>query len=191
MCKIWATPSPVSVKIWRPPHHIWTETCDLSLRIGFLIIKDYQCGSSAFVHQNCLISVSVSFYCNFIYITKCKLNTQWVNECSLTKIDNKINNLAYPSSSTQSSPSGVFWDKTKGTNRIVNRPFIQYCSKPLKRDDLEGRGGREGGLLTALSILPVDQPCIWEVTCGLRMGLVPLCWEPNTFSWLKKNIGVR
>ena len=39
-----------------------------------------------------------------------------------------------------------------------------YCSKPLKPGDLEGRGGREGGLLMALSVLPVDQPSTWEVT---------------------------
>ena len=39
-----------------------------------------------------------------------------------------------------------------------------YCSKPLKLGDLEGRGGREGGLLMALSVLPVDQPSIREVT---------------------------
>ena len=40
--------------------------------------------------------------------------------------------------------------------------------------DLEGRGGREGGLLTALSILPVDQPCIWRVTYGSTDGLSPI-----------------
>ena len=40
--------------------------------------------------------------------------------------------------------------------------------------DLEGRGGREGGLLTALSILPVDQPCIREVTCGSPDRLSPI-----------------
>ena len=36
---------------------------------------------------------------------------------------------------------------------------------------LTGRGGREGGLLTALSVLPVDQPCIWEVTYGSTDGI--------------------
>ena len=41
-------------------------------------------------------------------------------------------------------------------------------------DDLEGRGGREGGLLTALSVLPVDQPCIQEVNCGYTDGLGPI-----------------
>ena len=40
--------------------------------------------------------------------------------------------------------------------------------------DLEGIGGREGGLLTALSILPVDQPCIQEVTCGSTDGISPI-----------------
>ena len=40
--------------------------------------------------------------------------------------------------------------------------------------DLEGRGGREGGLLTALSVLPVDQPCIQEVTYGSTNGLSPI-----------------
>ena len=46
--------------------------------------------------------------------------------------------------------------------------------KPLKLDDLEGRGGREGGLLTALSVLPIEQPCIWEVTCGSTDGISPI-----------------
>ena len=41
-------------------------------------------------------------------------------------------------------------------------------------NDLEGRGGREGGILMALSVLPVDQPCIWEVTCGSIDGLSPI-----------------
>ena len=40
--------------------------------------------------------------------------------------------------------------------------------------DLEGRGGREGGLLTALSILPVDQPYIREMTYGSTDGLSPI-----------------
>ena len=40
--------------------------------------------------------------------------------------------------------------------------------------DLEGRGGREGGILTALSVLPVDQPCIRVVTCGSTDGLSPI-----------------
>ena len=40
--------------------------------------------------------------------------------------------------------------------------------------DLEGRGGREGGLLMALSILPIDQPCIQRVTCGSTEGLSPI-----------------
>ena len=35
-----------------------------------------------------------------------------------------------------------------------------YCSKPLKSSDLEGRGGREGGFLMALSVFPVYQPGI-------------------------------
>ena len=41
-------------------------------------------------------------------------------------------------------------------------------------DDLEGRGGREGGLLMVLSVLPVDQPCIREVTWGSTDGLSPI-----------------
>ena len=41
-------------------------------------------------------------------------------------------------------------------------------------DDLEGRGGREGGTLTVLSVLPVDQPCIQEVTCGSTDGISPI-----------------
>ena len=41
-------------------------------------------------------------------------------------------------------------------------------------DDLEGRGGREGGILMVLSVLPVDQPCIQEVTCGSTNGLSPI-----------------
>ena len=40
--------------------------------------------------------------------------------------------------------------------------------------DLEGRRGREGGLLTVLSVLPVDQPCIWRVTHGSTDGLSPI-----------------
>ena len=40
--------------------------------------------------------------------------------------------------------------------------------------DLEGRGGREGGILSALSILPIDRPCIWEVTYGSMDGLSPI-----------------
>ena len=40
--------------------------------------------------------------------------------------------------------------------------------------DLEGRGGREGGILMALSVLPIDQPCIWEVTCRSTYGLSPI-----------------
>ena len=40
--------------------------------------------------------------------------------------------------------------------------------------DLECRGGREGGLLKALSVLPVDQPCIWKVTCGSMDGISPI-----------------
>ena len=39
---------------------------------------------------------------------------------------------------------------------------------------MEGRGGREGGLLTVLSVLPVDQPCIREVTYGSTDGLSPI-----------------
>ena len=44
----------------------------------------------------------------------------------------------------------------------------------LKTDDLEGRGGREGGLLMALSVLHFDQPCIQEVTYGYMSGLSPI-----------------
>ena len=40
--------------------------------------------------------------------------------------------------------------------------------------DLEGRGGREGGLLMALSVLPVDQACIWRVIYGSKDGLSPI-----------------
>ena len=40
--------------------------------------------------------------------------------------------------------------------------------------DLEGRGGREGGVLMALSALPVDQPYIWRVTCGSTDGISPI-----------------
>ena len=40
--------------------------------------------------------------------------------------------------------------------------------------DLEGRGGREGALLTVLSVLPVDQPCIRRVTCGSTDELSPI-----------------
>ena len=46
--------------------------------------------------------------------------------------------------------------------------------KPLKLDDLEGRGGREGGLLMMLSVLPVDQNCIQKVTCGSMDGISPI-----------------
>ena len=52
--------------------------------------------------------------------------------------------------------------------------FTYYFSKPLKTGDLEGRGGREEGLLTALSILPIDQLCIQRVTCGSMDGLSPI-----------------
>ena len=37
--------------------------------------------------------------------------------------------------------------------------------------DLERREGREGGLLTMLNVLPVDQHYIWEVTFGSTDGL--------------------
>ena len=40
--------------------------------------------------------------------------------------------------------------------------------------DLEGRGGREGGLLMALSVLPIDQPCIQRATYGSTDGLSPI-----------------
>ena len=40
--------------------------------------------------------------------------------------------------------------------------------------DLEGRGGREGGLLTMLNVLPVEQPFIWRVTYGSMDGLSPI-----------------
>ena len=40
--------------------------------------------------------------------------------------------------------------------------------------DLEGRGGREGELLTVLNVLPVDQPYIWRVTYGSIDGLRPI-----------------
>ena len=46
--------------------------------------------------------------------------------------------------------------------------------KPLKPDDLEGRGGREGGILTKLSVLPIDQTYIQEVTYGSMDGLSPI-----------------
>ena len=39
---------------------------------------------------------------------------------------------------------------------------------------LEGIGGKEGELLTALRILPVDQPCIRQVTYGSMDGLSPI-----------------
>ena len=39
---------------------------------------------------------------------------------------------------------------------------------------MEGRGGRERGLLTMLSILPVDQPCIQRVTYGSMDGISPI-----------------
>ena len=51
---------------------------------------------------------------------------------------------------------------------------MYHFSKPLKMGDLEGRGGREGGLLMALSVLPIDQPCIRRVTCGYTDGLSPI-----------------
>ena len=41
-------------------------------------------------------------------------------------------------------------------------------------EDFKGRGGREGGILMVLSILPVDQLCIREVTCGSKDGLSPI-----------------
>ena len=34
--------------------------------------------------------------------------------------------------------------------------------------------GEEGGLLTVLSVLPVDQPCIQKVTCGSMDGISPI-----------------
>ena len=40
--------------------------------------------------------------------------------------------------------------------------------------DFEGRGGREGGIITVLNVLPVDQPCIQKVTCGSTNGLSPI-----------------
>ena len=58
-------------------------------------------------------------------------------------------------------------------------------------DDLEGRGGREGRLLMALSILPVDQPCIREVTYGSTDGISPIVLRFHHLSWLKRNTGVR
>ena len=48
----------------------------------------------------------------------------------------------------------------EGKARIVLGPSLNIVLKPLKLDDLEGRGGREGGILTALSVLPLDQCCI-------------------------------
>ena len=54
------------------------------------------------------------------------------------------------------------------------RPFTEYFSKPLKTDDLEGREGREGGIRTVLNVLPIDQPCIQEVTYGSTNGLSPI-----------------
>ena len=62
----------------------------------------------------------------------------------------------------------------EGHSSYSPRPFTEYCSKPLKMDDLEGRGGREGGLLTVLSVLLVAQPCISEVTYGSTDGLSPI-----------------
>ena len=62
----------------------------------------------------------------------------------------------------------------KGRAHIVIGPSLNIVLKPLKPDDLEGRGGREGGLLMALSILPIDQPCIWEVTYGSMDGISPI-----------------
>ena len=62
----------------------------------------------------------------------------------------------------------------EGHSSYSPRPFTEYCSKPLKTDDMEGRGVREGGILMALSILPVDQPCIREVTCGSTDGISPI-----------------
>ena len=35
VCKFWATPSPVSTKIWWPLCHIWPKKCNLSLRFWF------------------------------------------------------------------------------------------------------------------------------------------------------------
>ena len=40
--------------------------------------------------------------------------------------------------------------------------------------DLEGRGGREGGILTPLRIIPVDQSWIQEVTYGSMDGISPI-----------------
>ena len=40
--------------------------------------------------------------------------------------------------------------------------------------DLEGRGSREGGFLTMLNVLHVDQPCILRVTYGSTDGLSPI-----------------
>ena len=40
--------------------------------------------------------------------------------------------------------------------------------------DLEGKGGREGGILTTLNVLPVDRTCTWRVTYGYMDGLSPI-----------------
>ena len=40
--------------------------------------------------------------------------------------------------------------------------------------NLEGRGGREGGILIVLSVLLVEKPCIWEVTYGSTDDLSPI-----------------
>ena len=39
---------------------------------------------------------------------------------------------------------------------------------------MEGRGGREGGLIMVLRILLVDQPCIQKVTYGSMDRLSPI-----------------
>ena len=52
-------------------------------------------------------------------------------------------------------------------------------------DDLEGRGGR-GGLLTVLSILLVDQPCIREVTYGSTDGISTILLRAQHFLLVKE-----
>ena len=70
-------------------------------------------------------------------------------------------------------PPGYSWIRRRESS-YSPKPFSEYCSKPLKTEDLEGRGGREGGLLTMQSVLPINQPCIWEVTYEYTDGLSPI-----------------
>ena len=67
-----------------------------------------------------------------------------------------------------------------------SRPFIEHSSKPLKSDDLEGRGDREGGLLMVLSVLPVDQTYIQEVTYGSTDGISPIVFRAQHLLLVKE-----